>query len=66
MIKEPNEINVCCPYFCVIPCGDTKEHAHLGCDAKGGLITNSETMFKCISDYNWVNCEIYKEKPIKY
>ena len=60
-----NEINVCCPYFRTLPCADTKEHRHMACKLKEDLINNSDTTFKCISNYNWVNCEIYQLKPIK-
>jgi len=58
------DINVCCPYFHVIPCGDTNEHKHLGCCAKGDMISNSETIFKCISDHNWNACEFFQEAEL--
>jgi hypothetical protein len=58
---KPKEINVCCPFFDLMDCGDTDEHRHIACRAKGGLINNSETVFKCISDYNWQNCEVFSE-----
>jgi hypothetical protein len=61
MTKKLKEINVCCPYFDVIPCGDTNEHGHLGCRAKGGMISNSETVYKCISNHNWIECEQFKK-----
>jgi hypothetical protein len=64
MPNESNEINVCCPYFRTMPCGDTKEHRHLFCKIVG-MINNSDTTFKCISDCNWENCEAYKQRPIK-
>lgn len=61
----PEEINVCCPYFRTLPCADTKEHRHIICKLSRDLITNSETIFKCISNYNWESCAIYQVKPIK-
>ncbi len=57
------EINICCPYLRTIKCGDTKEHRHLICKAEERLITNSDTLYKCISDSKWVLCSFYK--PIK-
>jgi hypothetical protein len=59
----PNEVNVCCPYFRTIACSDTKEHRHIYCKLQG-MICNSDTTFKCISEYNWIECEAYKEKPV--
>ena len=55
------ETNVCCPYFCTVRCGDTKEHRHIYCKAEDDAIANSETIFKCISDHNWIECEYFKE-----
>ncbi len=57
------EINICCPYFRTIPCGDSKEHRHLVCIADRELIANSDTLYKCISDNRWLLCSFYK--PIK-
>jgi hypothetical protein len=55
------EINVCCPHLDIMGCGDTKEHKHVCCSAKGGLINNSDTVFKCISDHNWMDCKLFKK-----
>jgi hypothetical protein len=55
------EINVCCPYLGIMNCGDTDEHKHISCSAKGGLIVNSDTVFKCISDHNWQGCKEFKK-----
>jgi hypothetical protein len=54
------EVNVCCPYFCTIGCSDTKEHKHIYCEVEDKIIANSDTIFKCISDYNWIECEFFK------
>ena len=55
------EINVCCPYFCTVRCGDTKEHRHIFCECGGAIIPNSDTIFKCISNHNWTECEFFKK-----
>lgn len=57
----PEVTNVCCPYFDVLPCGDTVEHQHITCKIKG-LIGNDETVFKCISKFNWDNCECFQKE----
>lgn len=55
----PREIvNVCCPYFDTAKCADTAEHKHITCQIKW-LIGNDETVFKCISRFNWLNCETF-------
>ncbi len=41
LVPDTN-INVCCPYFDVIPCGDTDGHKHIACRGMvdGKLISN--------------------------
>ena len=53
-------INVCCPYLRTRGCADTKEHRHIICKLVG-IISNEDTVFKCISDHNWCACEIFNE-----
>jgi hypothetical protein len=53
--------NVCCPYFRTIRCEDTEEHRHIYCKSKKCIMANSDTIFKCISDHNWIECEYFKE-----
>ena len=48
-------INVCCPYFDVLPCNDTDEHQHITCDPKSGLdgnpiIDNDHAKEYCLSE----------------
>jgi len=58
-------VNVCCPYFDVLKCAETVDHKHISCSIKG-LIGNDETVFKCISRFNWQNCETFnKELDVK-
>jgi len=56
----PEVVNVCCPYFDVLTCGDIPTHKHITCEIKG-LIGNDETVFKCISRFNWQNCETFNK-----
>ena len=56
----PEIINVCCPYFDVLKCGDTPNHKHISCQIKG-LVDNTETVYKCISRFNWQNCEAFNK-----
>lgn len=57
------EINICCPYFRTIRCSDTKEHRHIICKVTNTLISNSDTIYKCISENNFIDCEYFI--PIK-
>lgn len=57
------EINVCCPYFRTIRCGNTKEHRHLYCKVSEQAVANSDTLYKCISNEKWLLCTFYK--PVK-
>jgi hypothetical protein len=56
------EINVCCPYLRTLPCRDTKEHRHLYCKAIKDVITNDDTVYRCISDNKWVLCIFYTDR----
>lgn len=61
--KKSKVVNVCCPYFSIVSCGDTVDHKHISCAIKG-LIANDETVYKCISRFNWDGCEAFaKGKP---
>ena len=53
------EINACCPYLRTLKCSDTKEHRHLYCKAEREVVTNSDTLYKCISNNKWVLCSSY-------
>jgi hypothetical protein len=56
-----DDINVCCPHFRTMKCGDTRQHRHLVCKPSGKIIGNSETFYKCISEDNFKICDNYKE-----
>jgi hypothetical protein len=55
------EINSCCPCLRTMRCGDTKDHRHLICKAKRDFISNSDTVYKCISNHNWEDCKYFNE-----
>lgn len=63
--RRMSEINVCCPLFLVLPCGDTNAHQHIGCDAKAKLgddplITNEQAGEYCIGDEDsFKHCPYY-------
>ena len=49
------DINICCPYFCLLGCGDTDEHQHIVCEGKSGIddnpaIDNEWAKVHCLSD----------------
>ena len=41
---------VCCPYLRIIPCGDTDEHKHPGCEIVG-MIANVIVKEVCLEDF---------------
>jgi hypothetical protein len=62
---EEQDICVCCPYFDVLPCGDTDEHRHPVCqlgDKLGGeVVDNASVAQYCVTDYCWRDCYRFKE-----
>ena len=47
--------NRCCPYFCVLACGDTMEHNHGFCEYMSAILgrcpTNQEIIERCFGDF---------------
>jgi hypothetical protein len=57
-------INICCPYFGVLPCHDTEEHKHITCDPKSGLddsiISNEQAKKYCLSERDeFIKCPYF-------
>lgn len=52
------EVNMCCPQFIVLPCGDIKTHCHIICQSRvdnEAILGNSYAKLYCLSD-NFNNC----------
>ena len=62
-----SEVNICCPLFRVLPCADTDEHQHVGCDAEAKLedtpfTTNEHAKEYCIGgEDSFKRCPYYSK-----
>jgi hypothetical protein len=59
-MDNPTEINICCPFFRTMKCGDTREHRHIRCLNQDEMISNDEAAYYCISDEKFLLCPHYE------